>query len=548
MNDAHAKVLSLQAELWRAAGLPPFSASAAVTWDPLELIGVPTRSEAAVQVHTMRGEYRAAAVNLANAGPEPLQAKVHVERLPDAPAPAYLTVHEVPWTDTAQSKPVAAALPEARRVEGGWTVSVQPGLLRQLWLTFHVTDLPAGQHSGTLVVEAEGQPPQRVPLELRIWPLDFPRQTTLYLGGWSYTNGHGAYGVTPQNKGAFLEHLQAHFVNAPWATSSVMMKFAFDPSDPRKITLNTAEFDDWIAQWPQARRYCVFANVGNNSGHSKDSIGGTTLGTPEFNERVATWIHAWVEHSAQQGSSARAVGAAAARRTVREGQRRELYRLGQGDSGGRAEGAHLGGSHLPGSDPGPGRTVRDGARPLPEPSRVVESRRGICRVFPAATARRDGRWSSTPAPALPGCWTRTVTTAPPGLASVGRRGATGTYFWAFGDTGGGSSWCEYFAKHGPYCPLFLDDQSVTAGKQMEAIRESVEDYEYFVMLRAAVARARAAGKPGAELAAAETLLKTAAGEVLQAPQAHALHWHSPKDRTVADAVRVRLLEALEAVR
>jgi len=65
-------------------------------------------------------------------------------------------------------------------------------------------------------------------------------------------------------------------------------------------------------------------------------------------------------------------------------------------------------------------------------------------------------------------------------------GATGSFFWAFGDNSGSSSWNEYFTQSGPYTPLFLDDETVTPGKQMEAIRESVEDYECFVMLRKAV--------------------------------------------------------------
>ena len=69
-------------------------------------------------------------------------------------------------------------------------------------------------------------------------------------------------------------------------------------------------------------------------------------------------------------------------------------------------------------------------------------------------------------------------------------GATGSWFWSFGDNAGSSSWNEYMAVAGPYTPLFLDDNSVVAGKQMEAIRESVEDYEYFVMLRQAIAGPR----------------------------------------------------------
>ena len=55
----------------------------------------------------MRGEYRAAAVNLANASAAPIEVRVQFEGLPGSPAPEYVTVHEVAWTDTVEGRPVA---------------------------------------------------------------------------------------------------------------------------------------------------------------------------------------------------------------------------------------------------------------------------------------------------------------------------------------------------------------------------------------------------------------------------------------------------------
>jgi hypothetical protein len=127
-------------------------------------------------------------------------------------------------------------------------------------------------------------------------------------------------------------------------------------------------------------------------------------------------------------------------------------------------------------------------------------------------------------------------------------GGTGSFFWAFGDNSGASSWNEYFAKSGPFTPLFLDDTSVTAGKQMEAIRESVEDYEYFVMLKRAVERAKETGRSDAALAQAENLLETAAAAVVAVDGADQIRWHQPKDRTIADRTRVKILEALVSLR
>jgi hypothetical protein len=123
-------------------------------------------------------------------------------------------------------------------------------------------------------------------------------------------------------------------------------------------------------------------------------------------------------------------------------------------------------------------------------------------------------------------------------------GATGSFFWAFGDNSRSSSWNEYAGTQGPYTPLFLDDETVTPAKQMEAIRESVQDYEYFVMLQKAVNQAKSENVPQQDLEEAESLLRTAADDVLAGERPEALMWHQPKNRTRADAVRIRILEAL----
>ena len=127
-----------------------------------------------------------------------------------------------------------------------------------------------------------------------------------------------------------------------------------------------------------------------------------------------------------------------------------------------------------------------------------------------------------------------------------REGATGTFFWAFGDNSGASSWNEYLARSGPYTPLFLDDTGVAPAKQMEAVRESIQDYETLLLLERAVERAEQSGRDDAAVPTARQLLRSAAAEVLDADGASAIHWHDAKDRTFADAVRARVLEALTA--
>lgn len=539
-NADHASLFALVGSLRAELGAPALEAWAARTWDPVELVTMPPESPGEVCVHTMRGEYRAAAVNLANNTNEPLEVRLSTRGLPGELAQGELEVHEVQWTDTVEGLPVAAALPEAARQGDCWKLTLPPGLTGQVWLTFHVVQLPADEYVGELVFAA-GDATASVPLRLKVYPLDFPRRTSLWVGGWSYTNGQPRYGVTSENLAAFLSHMRERFVNAPWATSSVMFSHELEAGPPLRVRLDTQTFDQWIDQWPDSAAYLVFLSVG----HSFD---GQPMGTPEFDRRVGAWISAWVEWLRTKD--------------IEPGQLGLLLRDEPNSS--KPEDAKIivawakaisaaQPDVLIWEDP----TYRNPAEVPPElfaqsdvlcPNRPMwlANKPAFDRVYLAQ--REQGKKlhlysCSGPAKLLdPYSYHRLQ------AWEAWRVGAEASFFWALGDNSGSSSWNEYLARSGPYTPIFLDSKRVVAGKHMEAIRESVEDYEYFVMLQDAVEKARAAGSQPTALAEAERLLNSAANEVLQAPEAANLRWHHDKDRGRADAVRVELLKALLALR
>ena len=548
LTEPHGQLFRVQAELWQAMGRPILSAQAASPWDPLDPFVPPPDGKTLnkpVEIHAMRGEYRAGAINVFWAGQQVADILVRFEGLPDSPTPRDFTVHEVVWTDTGRGVPVAAALPEATRQTDGWKVRLTPGLVRQVWFSFHPVQLPPGVHEGAVILDGGGNGSVRVPIRLRVYPMEFPKQTTLWVGGWDYSNGRGSYGITPENRQAFLRHLQERFVNVPWASASVLMNFTWDAAELEKIHLDTREFDAWAADWPNARAYLVFLAMGDYSHSSKSRFGGAELGTPEFNRRVGAWISALVKHLRSKGIAPGQLGLLI-HDEPHEGT--DLTTLVAFARAVRAAEPEV----LLWEDP----TYH---QPWKAPPELFEVCHVLCpnrpmwlaggKAFEEFYLRQRDRGKrlhsyscSGPARLLDPysyyrlqawhCW---------------RYGATGSFFWAFGDNGGASSWNEYLARHGPYTPLFLDEKTVTAGKQMEAVRESVEDYETLVMLRQAVERAKAAGWSDAAVAAAQRLLQTAAAEVLQAQGAGSINWHDPKDRTLADRLRIQLLEALVAL-
>ncbi len=537
LSEAHARLFALQAEVWYDGGIQDLSVATANPWDPLDLFAAPRSSDQPIEVHAMRGEYRSAAIDLYNSTPRPLEVTVRFEGLPGSPTPPYGAVHAVCWTDTSQGEPVASAMPEATRVADGWQLTVLPGLVQQVWLTLHPVELPPGEHRGHVVLRG-GATERRVPIALRVWPFDFPRRITLLVGGWSYTDGD-TYGVTPANREAFVKHLRERFVNAPWATAAVLMSFEWTGGDKGEITLDTRRFDAWLAQWPEAAKYMVFVSVG-------PTFAGQRHGTPEFDRLVGAWITAWVRHLNSKGIGPDRLG------LLLYDEPHEGTDVGPMISWAKAI-RSAAPEVLIWEDP----TYRD---PRKGPAELFEVSHILCPNRPMWLAggepfeafyldqQRRGRVlqfysCSGPAKLLdPYSYYRLQ------AWHAWQIGATGSFFWAFGDNGGASSWNEYLAKAGPYTPLFLDEETVTPAKQMEAIRESVEDFETLTMLCRAVEQAKAAGRADAAVSAAETLLKQAAGEVLTTPGAGDIHWHKLKDRGRADAVRARVLAALAELR
>jgi len=535
LNTAHAELFELQAELWKVLSYPALSAWVVPPWDPLDLFDLPSTKPGRIEVHTMLGEYRSAAFNLANATGKPIRASIRFDNLAGSPKPPYITVHEVPWTDTVTGQAVAAALPHAEQKTDRWLVNVQPGLVQQVWLTFHVSDLPAGEHRGEIVIASEAVDPVRIPIRLQVYPITFPKQTTLWLGGWSYTNGKGARGVSADNRRLLIEHLRNRFVNAPWATGSAMRKFTFKDGKSPTVVLNTEEFDEWIERWPEAKTYMVFLAVNQTFANAQ-------MWTEAFNRKVGVWISAWVDHLQSKGIKPEQLALLLVDEPHKADQDKVIIAW--------AKAIHAAEPDvLIWEDPTyskpteakqelfdvcdvlclnrpmwlkQGRAFGDFYLDQRKKGRVLQlySCSGPARLLDPYAYYRLQAWH---------CW---------------KIGANGSFFWAFGDTGGGTSWNEYTALRGPWTPQFLDERSVTPGKQMEAIRESVQDYEYFVMLKKLVDQALANGDKSQTVNEAQRLLKTAPDTVLNAKGTNDLQWHTPKDRTIADTVRVQLLQAI----
>ena len=563
LNPWHERVLRTQARLWRACGLEPLAFWSSNLWDPLPYIGLPdTTGEPAVEVHLMRREHRAAAFNVSNSGDGPAQVTFRLSGLPGGDNPPYVTVHEVAWTDTRGGVPVAAALPEVAAEDGLYAVSVPSGMTRQVWLTFHPVDVEPGVHEGEVVVQS-GPGGRRIPLRMHLYPLEFPERQSLNLGGWDYTDELGEYqAVTRQNRPLIIRHLRERLVDSPWGSPRLINPYypdvrgAYDEQGMMTVPPETAKFDAWLEMWPDAAQYLVFAKVGRRFVFAGEGEISWDMDTPEFATAVKAWAAFWVGHAVKKGLRPEQLTLLLVDEPDEDPDRDPIIlawakAIREADTGVRIwedvnhrdmsqalqamiDACHVLCPHIkiflnssaPIRPDDAAREYRDYFLEKRDQGTVLEfyNADGPTRLLdPYAYYRLAAWW----------CW---------------RYGATGMHFWSLTDTGGASSWNEYVAERNSYAPMFLSEDSVTAGKHLEAQREGVEDYEYFAMLDRAVREASARGPTGPEVEEARRLLESLPTRVSDAAFSRRTQWLDESvDRTLADEARVRVLKALTAL-
>lgn len=537
LNEVHRRIFELQARTWKERFEKPLLVWQTNRWDMLSPTEMPDSRGATIQLPMMLGEHRSAAFNVSNASEQPTTLQLRFEGLPGGSLPDYLTVHEVAFTDTKRGVAVAAALPLAVREADACGVQVDAGMTKQIWIDFHPTQLAAGVYSGNVVIEPGGH---RVPLQLKVYPLRFPDRPTLHLGGWDYTDAERSLDVTPETRPQLIEHLRQRFVDSPWATGAVLPPGKFDATGKMTEPPSDERLRSWIALWPDARNYYVFAAVG-------DHFGSFAQGTPEFNQAVGDWITFWADRLRKLGVSPSKLGLLLVDEPHERSQdetiaayARVIQRVApevvvwedptyEKPAEGLPEMYSLSDvlcPNLPMWING-GASFTDFYRKQQSQGRTLwlYSCSGPGKLLDPYSYHRMQHWF---------CW---------------KYGAVGSGFWAFGDSGGTSSWNEYLSPSGAFTPVYLDAKSVTAGKHMEAIREGIEDYEYLRMLKEEIAAFTPKSDADSQkLTQAKQLLDTAADRVTACmTTSKMIEWQQPKDRSTADTVRAEILDMIVAL-
>jgi Domain of unknown function (DUF4082) len=521
LNDLHASLFAVQGALAEATGWPALTAWAVNPWDfaqPLDKS--PALGSERVSIAAMNGETRSGAISVSNSTSQPLTASVQLEAS-DGSEPADVSLFQTAWTDTRELIPVADAL--LPLPADGAPIVLPAGMTQQIWLRFSPSGRPPGRYAGSVQIVTDEGPSSRVPFELMVLAGQFPAQLTMHSGGFDYTDANRGLGVTPNNRDALVQQLQAQNVDTPWAHGTVVPVGAFDALGRATTTPDTSAFDSWIARWPGARRYGIFLNVG-------DTIAGIRSSDARFAGAVAQWITFWVGHAAARGV---------------EASRLVLLLVDEPQSA--AQDARVVAWARAIKAAAPAVTIwEDPIYPDPVAAApaslavtdVLSVERGMMASQGASFVdfyRQRGRTgqvldvygSSGPARLLdPYTYDRLQAWVAVDL------GATSSTFWSYADDASGHSWNEYATTAAPYSPFFLSDSSVTISKHSEAMREGIEDVEYLMMLRTQVAQAPQGDPRG--------LAANATARVLQASGSSNFQWTANKDRSIADDVRLMI--------
>jgi hypothetical protein len=539
LSAAHQQMYATAASAERASGLPLLRAWTTDPWAPLDPLELPAdNSSGALAVTAMRGEGRAVALNLRSVSADTRNVSIEVA-LPGFDA-ADVEIFSVNWTGNDQSNWAAAELESLGDASGVRAMTLLAGVTQQVWIRVHPqTEAQPGRFSGHVLVSAADDVATqlRIPLEVAVLRARFPQRPTLHFGGWDYIDGADyGYAVTETNSSQLLQQLQRRHVDAPWAHQDVMHWQNISASDGTLVgALDTTAMARWIAQWPDARRFRVYLNVGD------EGIAGIPTGDSRFEPAVREWAAAWARAIRQLGRSEADFDLLLVDepRTAEQALTTELWARPIRESGT---------AFRIWTDP-------YWSSPSMVPRNLIDAADTIAiNLLLAEKAGSDyWKWAARLAEqgktieiyACDGPVRRIDPYAYYRLTAWRAyfAGASAISFWSFSDTGGSASDNEFAAEDHSYSPLFIGTSMVRTGKHMEAAAEGIQDAEYLHML----ARA-ASGHPSAAVRARASELQQQANEfVRSAPRSSNAQWRAQRDTAPMEAQRQAIGEFLDSI-
>ena len=550
IDAVHGEFYAINAKYLRAKGLDKPMLWRSCRWDnfnPMEAPSKKTKPEP-LEVEMMRGEVRAESFNILNPTDKALKFKIEVKGLPDGSG---IDCREVMVMVAKQMKLSSSAL---RPGDGAsLTVDVPSGMSRQIWLSFNRPTLKAGLYKATVNAVADNFS-LAIPLRLKIYDFDFPKEPRMHVGGWDYLDGDGSYYRGKDCIKQNVAMMRSIYADSPWGRSVVLPRGAKFDADGHLLNadqLNYNEWDNWSARWPGARIYCIFLAVGRKFYDEQ-------MGTPRFNRMVSEFYGAWAKGLKARGIDSKNVVILLVDEPMTKEQDERIITWSKAIRDSKADFKIYEDPRWTNFEDGDPEMYNSADILCPSTVQMTNAEdveafkkfftdyrdkgktlwlyscHGPARLLDPITYHRGQEWRAF------------------------EMGAEGSFYWALGCGGGiGDSWHPFRQPGTEYSPFMVSPTGPMDAKQSEGLREGVQDYEYLCMLRDRIAELKAKGvKPG-KLAKAEKLLAEAPARALRltpvpnAPEwtyKNAIMWYDEKDRTHMDTESRNVLRMLDELK
>jgi len=480
----HAEIFDAMARM-NARRLPEGTRLAAWVSDPFETMPalglVPEESELAASALMGREEREQLAVTLCNLTDEPLPVQVALGGFAGDRAPGAL-LREVFHVPGRGGDLMADPLP---RLESGASLTLPPGLFKQVWVDISSVGAEAGEYEGALILGAAGAPQIEVTLNVHLLPLALPAEKSIITWGYSYQT----WPLIKDRWEQASDDLVAHHINAYCWPSAYLPWPEFDQAG-RLQPLNWSKFDagldshqsiKWLLLWPG------FEWEGNLKLRQE-----LEPGSEDWERKFIAWFQAMIAGLRERGFGYDRVA---------------WYLADEPITWVRAEAVRMAGEAIRKADP-EALIVENPYSAAPWS--VLNTMQPVVDIWCPALSWAEGEHLEFFRENSKILWTYQVLGKTDAFASYRLsfwdcwdKGMTGQGFWDYADCGG-SVWNPRDGKRHDYAVIYDDDpEELIPSKRWEAWREGVEDYTYLWMLREAIAEGRGTE---AQRSAAQSLL------------------------------------------
>lgn len=445
----------------------------------LSLLAVPPATSGAsnqwIALSMMQNEHRARMFNLTNASGKAITARFQVTGLPGGVNPEYVHVFEVQWMDTRQGRPRDLFLKPLQAKNSWYHTKVHAGLTREIWLSFFPKQIEAGDYQGR--IKATGDTWQDgLDLNLTIAPIRFPDHPDFTLTMWDYIFDMRG-GVTRQNRAALKKLFLSHYGNMPWLNWLRISDIARYDAKGNVTGVDWSRWDNYVAYWPKVQHYGVYLSTART---------GFKAGSPQQQNLITQFATSWAKHNKALGLKPGQVVVSFGDEPRTPGARRSQVRKAKAFSAGTQDiSIHSNSTAYKNMDTMPYacKLVQVADINMPTLHRLDVAGMKYKKLLTQSTRHGGQVWAysctggkaSTPA----GYYRLQPWTL---FAKFGLKGS-GEGFWVLRGNINNNDWNPYSTiGRYDYSPIYSSPSRVATGKQMEAIREGVEDWQYLKML------------------------------------------------------------------